>query len=74
MKRSKWTSRKFWMSVAAQVAALVVLFWPGHQSQVMEATQSLTALVMMVLSSLGYVTAESSLDRRALDQAPASSS
>lgn len=66
MKKSKWTSRKFWMSVSAQVASLVVLFWPGHDAVITGAAQSVTALITLVLSSLGYVAAESSLDHKAM--------
>lgn len=63
MKRTRWTSRKFLVSAAAQVTALGVLLWPEHESAIVEASRSMTALVVLVLAALGYVQAEASIDR-----------
>lgn len=60
----RWTSRKFVTSLAAQVTAVVVLMWPAHESEIVEASRSITALVVLVLSALGYVHAEASVDRQ----------
>ena len=60
----RWTSRKFLVSLASQVTALVVLLWPAHESVILEASESVTALLVLVLSSLGYVSAEASVDRQ----------
>lgn len=64
MKHRRWTSRKFLVSVSVQLTALGVLLWPEHESAIVEASRSVTALVVLLLSGLGYVTAEASLDRR----------
>lgn len=63
MTPNRWLSRKFLLSLSAQVTALIVLLWPEHESVVLEASRSITALLVMLLSSLGYVHAEASLDR-----------
>lgn len=64
MQNHRWTSRKFLISLCVQVTAIAVLVWPEHESAIVEAGRSITALVVMLLSGLGYVTAEASLDRR----------
>lgn len=67
MQRSRWTSRKFLLSVAAQLTALAVLLWPEHESAIVEAGRSVTALVVLGLTATGYVAAEASIDRRSGD-------
>ena len=62
MKR--WTSRKFLLSLSVQVSAIAVLLWPEHESAIVEASKSITALIVLLLSGLGYVTAESAIDRQ----------
>lgn len=59
----RWTSRKFLVSLAAQLTAVAVLLWPEHESVLVEASRSITALVVLALASLGYVQAEASVDR-----------
>ena len=61
---TRWTSRKFLLSLSAQITALLVLLWPERGSQITEAAQVITALVVMLVSALGYVRAEASIDRR----------
>ena len=68
MNTNRWMSRKFLVSLAAQLTAMAVLLWPGHESQIVEASQSVTALAVLLLSSLGYVAAESSIDRRRAEE------
>ena len=63
MRRTRWTSRKFLVSVAAQVTAMAVLLWPEHESVIVEVSRSVMGLTVILLSALGYVTAEASLDR-----------
>ena len=63
MKSHRWTSRKFLITLATQVTAIAVLAWPGHESVIVEASESITALVVLALSTLGYVHAEASVDR-----------
>lgn len=60
----RWTSRKFITAMAAQITAVVVLLWPEHESVIVEASKSITALVVLGLSALGYVYAEASVDRQ----------
>ncbi len=63
MMNHRWTSRKFLVSLAAQVTAVAVLLWPEHESAIVEASRSVTALLVLALTSLGYVVAEASIDR-----------
>ena len=60
----RWTSRKFLLSLAAQATAVAVLLWPEHESVIVETSRSVTALVVLLLTTLGYLTAEASVDRR----------
>ncbi|MEZ6193554.1 MAG: hypothetical protein R3C45_19975 [Phycisphaerales bacterium] len=62
--RPRWTSRKFILAVSAQLTSMIVLFWPGHESAIVEASTSITSLVVILVTSLGYVAAEASLDAR----------
>ena len=73
MWMTRWTSRKFLLSVSVQATAIAVLLWPQHESAIVEAGRSITALVVLLLSGLGYVTAEASIDRggQVSDQDPA---
>ncbi|MEM7627290.1 MAG: hypothetical protein AAF333_16965 [Planctomycetota bacterium] len=64
MQNPRWTSRKFLLSLSVQISAIVVLLWPEHESVIVEAGRSITALVVMLLSGLGYVSAEASIDRQ----------
>ena len=70
MKTPRWSSRKFLLSLSVQISAIAVLLWPEHESVIVEATRSVTALVVLLLSGLGYVTAEASIDRRGSPSAP----
>lgn len=65
MHNPRWTSRKFLLSLSVQVSAIAVLFWPEHESAIVESGRSITALIVMLLSGLGYVSAEASIDRQA---------
>ena len=62
--QSKWKSRKFLLAVSAQLTALLVLLWPTHESAIIEASRSLTSLVVVVLTAFGYMHAEASIDRQ----------
>lgn len=63
MVKRRWTSRKFLMAVSAQVTAVAVLFWPEHESAIVEAARSVISLAVVLLTAVGYVTAEASVDR-----------
>lgn len=58
----RWTSRKFIMAVSAQVTAMTVLMWPGHELAIVEAATSITSLFVVLASSLGYVASEAMID------------
>jgi len=62
--QSKWTSRKFLLSVSAQLTALIVLFWPEHEQAIVEAATSITSLVVILATSLGYIVSEAAVDAR----------
>jgi len=61
MKR--FASRKFLMALAAQCIALAALIWPEHEDQIAAIVQSVAALAVAVLSAVGYIRAEASIDR-----------
>ncbi len=61
MKR--FASRKFIMALAAQVTGLLVLIWPAQEAGIAAAVEAVAALAVVILSSLGYVAAEASVDR-----------
>lgn len=67
MKR--YLSRKFITTVAAQVAALLVLLWPQHEATILASVEAVAALAVALGSALGYVVAESSIDRVQAGQA-----
>jgi hypothetical protein len=60
---SKWTSRKFLVTLGAQLTGLVALLWPGQEAAVAEVGRTVMALVLVLLSSYGYVRTEGELDR-----------
>ncbi len=60
---NRWTSRKFLTTLVAQLAAVAVLLWPAHESAILEAGTSLGALLVVLLTALGYVKEEAALDR-----------
>lgn len=62
--RPRWTSRKFILALSAQLTSIIVLMWPGHESAIVEASTSVTSLLVILVTSLGYVTAEASIDAR----------
>lgn len=62
---TRWRSRKFLVTLAAQVTAVLTLLWPSHESAIAEASSAVTALLVMGLSALGYVVTEGAIDRDA---------
>jgi len=61
MKR--YLSRKFILAAAAQATGLAVLIWPSHADALAAAIESAAGLAIVLLASLGYLAAESSIDR-----------
>ena len=69
--RSRWTSRKFLLSLAAQATAVAVLLFPQHESVIVETSRSVTALLVLLLTTLGYLGAEAAVDRAGAKALPA---
>lgn len=65
---TRWKSRKFITTLAAQIAAMLVLLMPEHGGEITHAVESVTALAVLLLSALGYITAEASIDRVSADR------
>lgn len=61
---ARLSSRKFLVSLAVEVAALVVLFAPGHEETIHATARHIAAIAAMVLAALGYVNAESQADQQ----------
>jgi hypothetical protein len=61
----RFTSRKFIVTFATQIAALLVLLFPDKQGLIESWMTTLVPLAVMLLSALGYVSAEASVDRAA---------
>lgn len=59
----RWKSRKFLTTLAAQIAAIAVLIWPDSADSIVAGVESVTALIVVSLTALGYVHAEASVDR-----------
>lgn len=68
---SRWASRKFIMAVSAQVTALIVLLWPAQEQAIVEAATSITSLVVVLASTLGYVVSEARIDANRVNAASA---
>jgi hypothetical protein len=64
----RFLSRKFIMALAAQLTGLAVLIWPQQEGPIAQGIQSAVALVVVVLSALGYLSAEASVDRANVQQ------
>lgn len=64
---TRWTSRKFLLTLSAQIAAVLVLLFPRRGTEIGEATQAVASLLVMLLTALGYVRAEASLDQQNRD-------
>lgn len=62
--RPRWLSRKFITAMVAQFAALAALIWPSQGPTLIHAGQDVAALVVLVLTALGYIHAEASIDRQ----------
>ena len=65
---TRWKSRKFITTLAAQVAAILVLLMPEHGGQITQAVESVTAMIVLLLSALGYISAEASIDRAGVER------
>ena len=68
MKR--FTSRKFILAMAGQLTGLAVLIWPQHSEGIAALAESITGLTIIVLTALGYIAAEASVDRKVATPPP----
>jgi uncharacterized membrane protein len=59
MEENKWKSRKFWMAVVAGIVGLVTAIWG---TAVGEMVSTIAGAVLVVLVSIGYITAEAKVD------------
>jgi hypothetical protein len=59
----RWTSRKFILALAAELGALAVLIWPRHADAITGVVESLAALLVALLSALGYLTVEGAVEK-----------
>jgi len=60
------SSRKFLLALAAQLAAVIAVFWPAQGNQVADAAQRIAGLVVLLLAGLGYGVIEADVDKAAL--------
>lgn len=65
---SRFLSRKFLVALGAQVAGLLTLIWPNQSEPITAAVQAVVAMVVVLASALGYVSAEASIDRTRVGQ------
>jgi len=61
-------SRKFLLALAAQIAAVVAVFWPASDNQIADAAQRIAGLVVLLLAALGYGTIEAGVDKAAVEK------
>ena len=59
-----WLSRKFIVAVMTQLTALCVLFFPAFESDVLQASQAITSLTVLMLTSLGYIQTQGKIDNQ----------
>ncbi|MDY6835545.1 MAG: hypothetical protein SVY53_12170 [Chloroflexota bacterium] len=57
---SKWKSRKFWTAIVGEVAGIVTLIWGVNVS---EQVTTIAGAVILIAATLGYLTAETSIDK-----------
>lgn len=58
--RNKWISRKFWTAIVSQVVGIVTLIWGAS---VGNGVSAIAGAVIMIASTLGYLKAESDVDK-----------
>lgn len=57
------SSRKFLTALFAEIAGVIALCWPAHESQAVEAATRVAALATMLLAALGYGVIEGAVDK-----------
>ncbi|QQE13581.1 hypothetical protein JD969_09020 [Planctomycetota bacterium] len=67
MKNKSWLSRKFIIAVSTQLTALLVLCFPAYESDVMQASQAITAMCVLVMTSLGYISVQGKIDQNLVE-------
>ncbi len=63
------SSRKFLTSLVVQIASVVAIFWPQHESTIEGAALRIAALVTLLLAALGYGRIEAEVDMSQGDEA-----
>lgn len=61
----RFTSRKFILALIGQIVGILVLFFPEHTDQITQAASNVGALLLMALSSMGFISAEGKADAAA---------
>ena len=56
------SSRKFLTALAVQVASVVAIFWPQHESTISGAAIRIAALATLLLAAIGYGSIEAGID------------
>ena len=62
---SKWTSRKFWTSIAGEAVGIVTLIWGAG---VGEQVSVIAGAAILVMVTLGYLHAEGQIDAQRVKQ------
>lgn len=64
----KLQSRKFILALIGQITGLVILFYPEHGGDIEAAASNIGALLLMALSTMGYIKGEAMIDREQVTQ------
>ncbi len=62
------SSRKFLATLGVQIASVVALFWPEHESTINIAAVRISALIILLLAGLGYGKIEAQVDASKKDE------
>jgi len=56
------SSRKFLVALATQIASVIAIFFPEHESTLESAAIRIAALATLLLAALGYAKIEAAVD------------
>ncbi|MCC7147146.1 MAG: hypothetical protein IT443_11930 [Phycisphaeraceae bacterium] len=59
---AKLTSRKFLLTLVSQITGILILMYPGHEDQITQVAANASGLLLVLLSTLGFIKYESSID------------
>jgi len=60
--KDKLKSRKFIVAMIAQIVGVLILLFPDKSDQITHTAQSVSALVLMTLTAMGYLKGQSIVD------------